>query len=152
MQRVRRHLALLRHSTTKHLRIVTRTHEWTAAVVDNTTGLLSTTTGNTQRRPVATQTVEPFPSYLKNLEYVQFANENRNITDYSIDMTFSAPVTAYLFVDNRAGQATGTKAQYDRPRFDDGALLDHDRWMDPREHRLYAAYRGWRTASRLHWN
>ena len=54
--------------------------------------------------------MEPFPSYLKNLEYVQFANNNRNITDYSADMTFSAPVTAYLFVDNRAGLATGTKA------------------------------------------
>ena len=68
----------------------TRTHEWTAAVVDNTTGLPSTTTGNTNGAPSATQTVEPFPSYLKNLEYVQFANNNRNITDYSADMTFSA--------------------------------------------------------------
>ena len=89
----------------------TRTHEWTAAVVDNTTGLLSTTTA----APAATQTLEPFPSYLKNLEYVQFANNNRNITDYSSDMTFSAPVTAYLFVDNRAGQATGTKANTTDP-------------------------------------
>jgi PEP-CTERM motif len=86
----------------------TRTHEWTAAVVDNTTGLLSTTTGNTNGAPSATQTVEPFPSYLKNLEYVQFANNNRNITDYSSDMTFSAPVTAYLFVDNRAGAGGST--------------------------------------------
>jgi len=93
----------------------TRTHEWTAAVVDNTTGLLSTTTGNTNGAPVATQTVEPFPSYLKNLEYVQFANNNRNITDYSSDMTFSAPVTAFLFVDNRAGQASGTKANTTDP-------------------------------------
>jgi PEP-CTERM motif len=89
----------------------TRTHEWTAAVVDNTTGLLSTTTA----APAATQTLEPFPSYLKNLEYVQFANNNRSITDYSADMTFSAPMTAYLFVDNRAGQASGTKANTTDP-------------------------------------
>jgi hypothetical protein len=92
----------------------TRTHEWTAAVVDNT-GLLSTTTGNTNGAPLATQTVEPFPSYLKNLEYVQFANNNRNITDYSSDMTFSKAVTAYLFVDNRSGQASGTKASTTDP-------------------------------------
>jgi hypothetical protein len=83
-----------------------RTHEWTAAVTDNTTGLLSTTTGNAGGAPLATQTVQPFPSYLKGLEYVQLANDNRTIADYSVNLTFSAPVKGYLFIDNRNNGTT----------------------------------------------
>src|SRR4029078_8651769 len=71
---------------------VTRTHEWTAARIDPATGLLNT---------AATGTLMPFPSYLNGLEYVQIANENRSVADYSIDLTFASPVKAYLFMDNR---------------------------------------------------
>ena len=66
----------------------TCTHEWTAAVTDTTTFLLSTTTGNTNGAPVATQSVRPFPSYLNGLEYSQFDNASRSITDFSVNMTF----------------------------------------------------------------
>ena len=83
-----------------------RTHEWTAAVTDNATGLLSTTTGNTGGAPLATQTVRPFPSYLKGLEYIQLANDNRTVLDYSLNATFSQPVKAYLFIDNRNNGTT----------------------------------------------
>jgi hypothetical protein len=79
---------------------VTRTHEFTIARAAPATGLLATANTN---NPVA------FPSYLNGQEYVQFANEHRNVADYSTDITFSAPVTAYLLIDNRAGQDTGAK-------------------------------------------
>ena len=93
----------------------TRTHEWTAAVTDTTTFLLSTTTGNTNGAPVATQSVRPFPSYLNGLEYAQFDNASRSITDFSVNMTFAQAVKAYLFIDNRTGLASGTKANTTDP-------------------------------------
>lgn len=86
---------------------VTRTHEYTAVRTDSTTGLLTTAgTGNLQA----------FPTYLVGLEYVQFANENRPVANYSVDMTFSQAVKAYLFLDNRInGASSGTKAQTTDP-------------------------------------
>lgn len=72
---------------------VTRTHEWTAVRTD-AAGLLTTSTA-------AGTTLQPFPSYLNGLEYIQVANEHRTVEDYSIDATFSQAVKAYLFVDNR---------------------------------------------------
>jgi hypothetical protein len=74
---------------------VTRTHEWTAVRTNNTTGLLSNVVDDTMT------TLHAFPSYLNRLEYVQIANENRTVEDYQMNLTFSSPVRAYLFVDNR---------------------------------------------------
>jgi hypothetical protein len=86
---------------------VTRHHEWTAVRTDPATGVLATANTNT---------LQPFPSYLIGLEYVQFPNENRAVTDYSVDLTFAEPVTAYLFVDNRVnGAASGTKGSTTDP-------------------------------------
>lgn len=84
----------------------TRTHEWTAARTD-AGGLLNT---------AATGTLQPFPAYLLNREYIQIANNNRAVTDYSLNMTFTAPVRAYLLMDNRQnGLATGGKANTTDP-------------------------------------
>ena len=88
---------------------VTRTHEWTAARTNNTTGLLSTTED-------ATTSVRPFPSYLNGLEYIQVANENRTVADYSLNVTLSNRVRAYLFLDNRIdGLGGGTNPNTSSP-------------------------------------
>jgi hypothetical protein len=85
---------------------VTRTHEFTIARTDPATGLLAT---------AATNNAVAFPSYLNGQEYIQFANEHRNVSDYSTNITFSAPVRAYLLMDNRAGQNTGAKGNATDP-------------------------------------
>jgi hypothetical protein len=68
-----------------------RTHELTAPRT-NAAGVLST---------AATDTLRVFPYYLQGLEYIQTSNDNRDLIDYRIDVTLSAPVTAFLFLDNR---------------------------------------------------
>ena len=118
----------------------TRTHEWTAAVTDTTTFLLSTTTGNTNGAPVATQSVRPFPSYLNGLEYAQLDNASRSITDFSVNMTFAQAVKAYLFIDNRTGLASGTKANTTDPDLTGPlAWVTTDGW-DARQHWDYAKW------------
>jgi len=70
---------------------VNRTHEYTAVRTD-ANGLLTTNPNGT---------LQPFPSYLIGAEYIQLANENRTQNPYSLDVTLSQPVIAYLFLDNR---------------------------------------------------
>ena len=41
------------------------------------------------------------------LEYIQIANDNRAITDYSLDVTLTAAATAFLMIDNRSNSLTG---------------------------------------------
>jgi hypothetical protein len=73
-----------------------RTHEFTNPRV-NAAGVLTT---------AATGTLLPFPYYLQGLEYVQTSNDNRDLIDYRLDVTLSAPVTAFLMIDNRANGTT----------------------------------------------
>jgi hypothetical protein len=73
-----------------------RTHEFTAPRV-NSTGILTT---------AGTGELRWMPYYLNNLEYIQTANDNRDITDYRLDVTLSAPVTAFLMIDNRNNGTT----------------------------------------------
>ena len=88
--------------------MATRTHEYTAVRTDPTTFALTTS--------ATTGVLQPFPSYLTGLEYVQLANENRAVTDYSLDITFSSPVHAYLLLDNRNnGASSGTKSNASDP-------------------------------------
>lgn len=68
-----------------------RTHEFTNART-NAAGVLTTAESGTLRA---------FPHYLLGLEYIQISNDNREDTDYSLDVTLSAPVTAFLMLDNR---------------------------------------------------
>lgn len=69
-----------------------RTHEYTAVRTNPSTGVLSTD---------ATHELQPFPSYLVGLEYIQVSNENRSVANYSLDVTLTEPAIAYLFLDNR---------------------------------------------------
>ncbi len=98
---------------------LTRTGEYTAVRTNDSTGLLTTSTA-------AGTTLRPFPSYLNGLEYVQIANENRTITDYSIDLTFATDVTAYLFMDNRIN---GTANNNSNPNTNDPILTGNLAWV-----------------------
>jgi PEP-CTERM motif-containing protein len=98
---------------------VTRTHEWTAVRTTDATGLLTSSTA-------AGTTLQPFPSYLNGLEYIQVANEHRTVEDYSIDATFSQPVKAYLFVDNRIN---GDLDDNTHPNTDDPLLTGQVAWI-----------------------
>jgi len=75
---------------------VSRSSEYTAVRTNDTTFAL------TNVAVAAGITQQPFPSYLVGLEYLQLANSNRNVPDFSLDITFTAPTKAYLFVDNRS--------------------------------------------------
>lgn len=72
--------------------MVNRNHQYTAVRTDPATNLLSTNDAHN---------LQAFPSYLVGLEYIQIANENRAAVNYSLDVTLSQPVVAYLFLDNR---------------------------------------------------
>jgi hypothetical protein len=48
------------------------------------------------------------PQFLRGLDYVRPANDDRTIADYTLDVTLSAPATLYLFIDNRVGDNTNT--------------------------------------------
>src|SRR6185436_1466080 len=50
----------------------------------------------------ASDTVQ-IPAYLVGGKYVMSGNDNRDNAGYLLDVTVSAPVTAYLLVDNRLG-------------------------------------------------
>jgi hypothetical protein len=43
------------------------------------------------------------PAFLQGLNYVRVANDDRNIPDYTLDVTLSTPSFLYLFIDNRVG-------------------------------------------------
>lgn len=83
--------------------MVNRTHEYTAVRTDPTTNLLTTTQ--------ATGILQPFPSYLVGLEYIQISNENRTRNPYSLDVTLSQAATAYLFLDNRLDGVAGNNSK-----------------------------------------
>jgi dockerin type I repeat protein len=89
-----------------------RTHEFTNP---RTTAAGVLTTANTG-------TLRAYPYYLlgadgNGLEYIQIANDNRAITDYSLDVTLSAAATAFLMLDNRNNGPTGanTDSNLDDP-------------------------------------
>jgi len=100
------------------LAYVTRTHEWTAVRTLDTTGLLNNALTGT--------TLQPFPSYLLGLEYIQLANENRTVPDYSLDVTLTAPAKAYMFLDNRLN---GTLNNNSSPNTDDPDLGGNLAWV-----------------------
>ncbi len=83
--------------------MVNRTHEYTAVRTNPTTGLLTTDS--------TVGILQPFPSYLIGLEYIQIANENRTRNPYSLDVTFSQAATVYLFLDNRLDGVAGTNTK-----------------------------------------
>src|SRR6185436_9068857 len=43
------------------------------------------------------------PSYLVGGEYIMSGNDNRDNATYLLDVTVSAPVSAFLLIDNRTG-------------------------------------------------
>lgn len=70
----------------------------------------------------------PLPVYLLGAEYVMIANDNRAQAGYQADITVSAPVRAYLFVDNRIGDGNGA----DPPNFAGNtnmAWVVNDGWL-----------------------
>src|SRR5688572_15073564 len=64
-----------------------RSHEITNARTNDAGVLTTANTGN----------LRAFPYYLNGLEYIQTSNDNRDVTDYRLDVTLSAPATAFLF-------------------------------------------------------
>lgn len=93
-----------------------RTHELTNPRT-NSAGTLSVTD---------TDTLRPFPYYLLGLEYIQIANDNRGVTDFSLDVTLSAPVTAFLLLDNRDD---GPTAMNNGANTDDPVLGGTYQWV-----------------------
>jgi hypothetical protein len=61
------------------------------------------------------------PAYLVGGEYLMSGNDNRDNASYVLDVTVSAPVTAYLLIDNRLGDAGNTNP----PTFD----ATHMQWV-----------------------
>ena len=95
-----------------------RTHEFTAPRV-NSSGVLTT---------AATGELRWFPYYLNNLEYIQTSNDNRDMTDYRLDVTLSAPVTAFLMIDNRNNGGV-TPPALNSPNTDDPVLGGPLQWV-----------------------
>ena len=93
-----------------------RTHEFTRPRT-NTAGLLNTS---------AAGALAHFPYYLEGLEYIQTSNDNRDIIDYRLDVTLSAPVTAFLMIDNRANGDTSTSSGANT---DDPTLTGNLAWV-----------------------
>jgi hypothetical protein len=98
---------------------VTRTGEWTAVRTTDATGLLTNSVA-------AGTTLQAFPSYLVGLEYLQVAQEHRTAVNYSVDLTFSQDVRAYLFIDNRVN---GTLANNSNPNTVDPILTNKLAWV-----------------------
>jgi hypothetical protein len=46
------------------------------------------------------------PAILQGRDFVQVANNDRNVADYTLDVTVSTPSTLYLFIDNRVGDSS----------------------------------------------
>lgn len=46
------------------------------------------------------------PTFLRGLDYVRSANDDRTVADYTLDVTLSVPSTLYLFIDNRVGDGS----------------------------------------------
>jgi hypothetical protein len=95
-----------------------RTHEFTAPRV-NASGVLTT---------AATGELRWFPYYLNNLEYIQVSNDNRDMTDYRLDVTLAAPVTAFLMIDNRNNGAA-TPPALNNPNTNDPILGGPLQWV-----------------------
>jgi len=93
-----------------------RTHEFTRARTTSA-GILTT---------AATGTLQGFPYYLQGLEYIQTSNDNKDLIDYSLDVTLSAPVTAFLMIDNRANGNTSLSTD---PNTDDPILTGNLAWV-----------------------
>lgn len=78
-------------------------------------------------------TTLPLPGYLLNQEYVMTANNNRAQNPYQLNITVSAPVRAYLLVDNRVGDLSGAPATpNDPPNFATAAAwgwIATDNWQ-----------------------
>ena len=93
-----------------------RSHEFTNART-NAAGILTTAdTGNLRH----------FPYYLTGLEYIQTSNDNRDVSDFRYDVTLSAPVTAFLMIDNRDN---GTTKLSGDPNTDDPVLTGNLAWV-----------------------
>jgi hypothetical protein len=95
-----------------------RTHEFTAPRV-TTAGVLTT---------AGTGALRWFPYYLNNIEYIQTANDNRDIIDYRLDVTLAAPVTAFLMIDNR-NNGTANPPALNSPNTNDPALGGPLQWV-----------------------
>jgi hypothetical protein len=67
----------------------------------------------------------PLPSYLVGNEYLMIANNNRDKTTFSLDLTVSRPSAVYLLVDNRLGDNDAATP----PTL--GASAAFMKWVDP---------------------
>ena len=76
-----------------------RTHEHNGAAFD-TAGVLSTAGSN----------VVPLPSYLIGNDFVRFANNARDNSDYSATVTADTPTNWYLLIDNRLDGPAGNRS------------------------------------------
>jgi hypothetical protein len=63
----------------------------------------------------------PIPAYLVGQEYIMSGNDNRDNTEYQLDVTVANPSTVFLLVDNRM-QAPSGGAGGDPPIFGPGAM------------------------------
>jgi hypothetical protein len=67
----------------------------------------------------------PVPAYLTGAEYIMSGNDNRDNAAYRLDVTVSAPVTAYMLIDNRMSASTDASDNLDPPTFD----ATHMQWI-----------------------
>jgi hypothetical protein len=68
----------------------------------------------------------PVPAYLTGAEYIMSGNDNRdNNPAYRLDVSVSAPVTAYMLIDNRMSASTDGADNLDPPTFD----ATHMQWI-----------------------
>jgi hypothetical protein len=95
-----------------------RTHEFTAPRT-NDQGVLTT---------ADTGTLRAFPFYLQGLEYIQTSNDNRDMTDYRLDVTLNGPATAFLMLDNR-NNGLATPPANNHPNTDDPVLGGPLQWV-----------------------
>jgi hypothetical protein len=65
------------------------------------------------------------PAYLVGGEYIMSGNDNRDNATYRLDVTVSAPVTAYMLIDNRMSASTDASDNLDPPTFD----ATHMQWI-----------------------
>ena len=98
------------------LAFVDRAHVHKAAAFDSGSNTLSTTG----------DLIVPLPSYLIGQPYVKFANNARNLADYSATVTASEPVQWYLLLDNRTN---GPEVSTSSPNTTDPELGGSLQWV-----------------------
>lgn len=55
-----------------------------------------------------THVYQQVPAFLQGLDFIRVSNVDRNVPDYTLDVTLSASANLYLFIDFRVGDGSNT--------------------------------------------